>query len=244
MIASAGLQLPLNFSGGKQYRYLSLSGSFNTDNVHWTGLSKDLFRDIHFNYAAFSLQYTGQIQKAVQHIYPHWAQTLLIQYRTITNNYTASQFLASGSIYLPGISNNHSIVLNAAYQGRDTLRQYNFTNSFPFSRGYIGLNFPRMWKLGINYHFPLAYPDWGFVNMIYFQRIRANLFYDDATGKSLRSGSQFRFRSTGAELYFDTKWWNQQPVTIGIRYSRLLDHSNTGQQPNQWEIILPINLLN
>ena len=244
LIASAGLQLPLNFSGGKQYRYLSLSGSFNTDNVHWTGLSKDLFRDIHFNYAAFSLQYTGQIQKAVQHIYPHWAQTLLIQYRTITHNYTASQFLASGSIYLPGISNNHSIVLNAAYQGRDTLRQYNFTNSFPFSRGYIGLNFPRMWKLGINYHFPLAYPDWGFVNMIYFQRIRANLFYDDATGKSLRSGSQFRFRSTGAELYFDTKWWNQQPVTIGIRYSRLIDHSNTGQQPNQWEIILPINLLN
>ena len=244
LITSSGLQLPLNFSGGKQYRYLSLSGSYNTDNVHWTGLSKELFRDIHFKYASFKLQYTGQIQKALQHIYPHWAQTLLLEYRTITNKYSASQFLASGNIYLPGISTNHSIVLNAAFQGRDTMRQYNFTNSFPFSRGYIGLNFPRMWKLGINYHFTVSYPDWGLSSVVYFQRIRANVFYDDVTVKSLREESNMRYRSLGAEVYFDTKWWNQQPVTIGIRYSRLIDYINTNQKSNQWEIILPINLLN
>jgi len=53
------------------------------------------------------------------------------------------------------------------------------------------------------------------------------------------------FRSTGTEIYFDTKWWNELPLTFGIRYSRLLDEDifgGTGR--NRWEFILPVNILN
>jgi hypothetical protein len=103
-----------------------------------------------------------------------------------------------------------------------------------------------MYRLAGNYDMPLFYPDWGMGNMLYFLRIRANLFYDwthvqDFSGP----GSQFLadYRSLGTEIYFDTKWWNQLSISFGIRYSRLLDPDFAGRGPNQWELILPLNLL-
>jgi hypothetical protein len=33
------------------------------------------------------------------------------------------------------------------------------------------------------------------------------------------------------------------PVSFGIRYSHLLDPDYEGRSPNQWELILPLNLL-
>jgi hypothetical protein len=101
-----------------------------------------------------------------------------------------------------------------------------------------------MYKLGINYHLPLLLPDWGFGNIVYFLRIRANAYYDFTNAKSLQTGINYQLRSAGAEIYFDTKWWNEEPVTFGIRYSRLFDNQLTGQQPNQWELVLPVNLFN
>ena len=105
-----------------------------------------------------------------------------------------------------------------------------------------------MYKWGVNYHLPLALPDWGFADIIYFLRVRANLFYDDTEVKDFYSNkTPYRagFHSTGTEIYFDTKWWNQVNVSFGIRYSRLLDkdlYGGTGY--NRWEIILPLNILN
>jgi hypothetical protein len=240
--ASAGVSLPLNFSGGKQYRNLTLSASYNINNIQWKTNSKKLLNDI--NYINARISYSSQIQKATDQIYPRWAQRLLLQYRGSTTNIIAHQFLASGSFYLPSFVKTHNIVLNAAYQARDTTGKYFFTNNFPFSRGYDAIDFPRVWKIGGNYHFPLLHPDRGFANIVYFLRIRANIFYDYTEAKSLRTGNHYKFRSYGGEIYFDTKWWNQQPLIFGIRYSHLLDNEIVGLQPNQWEIILPVTILN
>ncbi|MCW3105885.1 MAG: hypothetical protein JWQ09_391 [Segetibacter sp.] len=241
--ANAGLRLPLNFSSGKQYRYLTAAATINSQHISGTGVYKNFIRNQSFNYWQGRLQYTGQIQKAVQQIYPRWGQTLLLQYRSTVNRLTANQFLANGSLYLPGFHVNHNIILTAAYQQRDTLGQYPFTNNFPFSRGYSPVDFPRMFRFGSNYHFPLFYPDWGFGNIVYFKRLRANAFYDYTWVKSLRTQNTYTFNSIGGELFFDTKWWNQQDVSFGIRYSHLLDYKTLGiQQPNQWEIILPVGL--
>ncbi|HEV2352979.1 MAG TPA: hypothetical protein VGR89_01945, partial [Puia sp.] len=51
------------------------------------------------------------------------------------------------------------------------------------------------------------------------------------------------FRSVGSEVFLDTKWWNQLPISFGIRYSRLLDADPEGRGPNQWELVLPLNIL-
>ncbi len=245
LVGYVGLQLPLNFSGGKQYRNLTLSTTYNIDQIKWTGIGEKLLINRSFQYLQARISYTSQMQKAIQQIFPHFAQSMLVQYRNSINQYSANQFLASGALYLPGFSNNHSLVLSASYHSRDTLQQYLFSNNFPFARGYTAVDFPRMWKISANYHFPLAYPDWGFGNIVYFQRIRSNLFFDYTEGKSLRTGTRFPFKTVGTELFFDTRWWNQQPVTFGIRYSRLLDNEFRGTtQPNIWELILPVNLFN
>jgi hypothetical protein len=240
---SGGLVLPLNLTGGKSFRSLTISSMVHSNKVRWQGIGKDLLRNLDFTYFEGRLAYTSQIQKARQHIYPRIAQALTASYKTMIDKNVANQLLFTGSFYLPGISQNHNLVISAAWQGRDTMRQYAHTNIFPFSRGYTAVNFPRMWMAGANYHFPVFYPDWGFGNMVYFLRVRANGFYDYTEVKSLRTGLTRQFRSAGCEMFFDTKWWNQLPVSFGVRYSRLLDSEFSGQtQANQWEFILPVNL--
>ncbi|MEO6538818.1 MAG: hypothetical protein ABIT07_11815, partial [Ferruginibacter sp.] len=104
----------------------------------------------------------------------------------------------------------------------------------------------RMYKLGINYELPLLYPDWGFGNIIFFQRLRANFFYDYTNARARLNGklTDIINRSTGTELYFDTKVWNALPVSFGVRFARLLDTDlrHPGAR-NRWEIIVPINLI-
>lgn len=238
-----GLQLPLNLTGGKYARRLTFSSAVNFEMQRWRGLAKQLIPDRNYLSSVNRMVYVAQIQRGLQHIYPRFGQTLILDYRRLLANGQANQFLASGALYLPGAMKTHSLVLTAAYQARDTLLQYLFPNSFPFSRGYNSLNFPRMWRLGANYHFPIAYPDAGFGNMLYLRRLRGNLFYDYTIGKSLRTGSLTPFNTVGGELFFDLRAWNIQPFTFGLRYSHLLDRDL--QQPGRaglFEFILPINL--
>lgn len=234
---AAGLQLPLNFTGGKFFRYLNLSSSYNLTNVQWQGLAKQLFNNSHFNYLENRINYSQYIQQTVQNIYPRFGQSVSLQYRT---GNTSQQALINGNFYFPGIIKTHSIVINFAYQFRDTSGNYVFENNFPFSRGYSAVDYPRMFKAGFNYHFHLFYPDWGFGNIVYFLRIRGNIFYDLTKATSLRTGNHYNFNSVGSEIFFDTKWWNQQPLSFGIRYSRLLNIDVKGIRLNQWSLIVPL----
>lgn len=240
--ARAGVNIPLQFTSGAFSQSLNVGTSFNNKQVYYTGSSKDLFETKKFNYGEFSFAATNQQLKARQYIYPRIAQTIAARYRQIINRYSAHQLLLSGSIYLPGILRNHNVVLQAAYQHRDTLQQYIFPNSFPISRGYPDIDYPRMWKAGINYHLPLFYPDFGFANIVYLLRVRSNVYYDFSRVKSLRTGRTFQLDAVGTELFFDTRWWNQLPVSFGIRYSRLLDAASVGLSPDQWELVLPVNI--
>jgi hypothetical protein len=47
----------------------------------------------------------------------------------------------------------------------------------------------------------------------------------------------------GTELFFDTKWWNQLPITIGVRYSYLLDARFAGANRHVFEFAVPIDLI-
>jgi hypothetical protein len=237
--------MPFNFSGGKQFRFLTLNSTFNNRQVNWTGLGKGLLRDVNFNFIEGRLNFAQQIQKAYQHIYPRFAQTLSVQYRGAVNKVTANQLLVNGSVYLPGVHANHNLVIDAAFHRRDTMNEYRFSNNFPFSRGYQAVDFPRMWKFGANYHFPLLYPDRGFGNIVYFNRVRTNAFFDHTLGKSLRTGATFSYNTVGGELFFDTRWWNQQDVSFGLRYNYPLSNDvRTRINFTRWEIILPVSLIN
>ncbi len=240
--ARSGLILPLTLTGGKYYRRLTVAASYNYNSIQYRGNTKSLFLNKEFGYVQGRLQYNTQMQTAAQHILPHLGSSILMQYRHNVSSRKAIQTLVSGSQYLPGLISTHNLVLNGAWQSRDTANNYFYTNNFPMSRGYELIDFPRMYKLGAEYHLPLFYPDWGFGNIVYFLRIRGDVFYDYTNAKSLRTGKHYQLRSYGSEIYFDTKWWNQQFITVGLRYSRLVDYSIVGLKQNQWDLVVPVSL--
>jgi hypothetical protein len=240
----AGLQVPLNFSQGRNYTRFNITSSINysINDVKQAAFKNSLPNNTYLNN---SISFTNQIAAPVQHIYPHLAQTITLTYRNTINSLNAHQFLASGTFYFPGLFPNHSLVFNVAHQRRD--RNYSiFSNQLPFSRGYTSDNLYRLYKAGINYHFPIAYPDAGFANLVYLLRLRGNVFYDYTHGADFyTNGTKFKadFRSAGAELYFDTQWFNETPVTFGLRYTYLVDKDIFGGTgSNRFTLILPLSI--
>ena len=246
-LAYGGLSVPLNLSRGRWLTSLEGGSNLTFHQQYFQGSLKDSIKNTSYFSLDPQLQFTHQLQAGRLQIYPSFAQTLLVLYDRAITNISGNQILASANFYFPGLTATHSLLISAAIQQRDSLNQVRFTNNFPFARGYSGENFYQMYGLGINYNFPLLYPDWGFANIIYFLRVRANAYFD-YTGVPFYAtngpGVQQQYRSAGIEIYFDTQWWNQLPLSFGIRYSRLLDPDYEGRGPNQWELILPLNILN
>ena len=238
-----GINLPLNLSTGRSYTFANFGSQyvFNQSNFQ-EGVKP---RKISYSYLYHFLNISSQVQQAKQNIYPSFGQSLNVRYQHTLTNFSGQQFLMNGYVYLPGIGKNHSFVINGAFLVKDTLRQINFSSGFPFSRGYSAFNFHQMFKYGINYHLPLFYPDAGFGNIVYLLRIRSNCFYDDTHVVDYNSNHlkvEGSFRSYGTEIFFDTKWWNQAPISLGIRYSHLMDRDIYNSNQNRWELILPINI--
>ncbi len=238
-----GLNIPLDLSGGRYFRNLNFGSSFVYRFENNTGPNKDLFVENNFSYLSHFISYSQQVQTARQHIFPRLGYNFTLQYRHAISKYDSYQFFTSGHIYLPGFFSTHSIVLDGTFQERDTSRAL-FSNRFPYSRGYNEAYFSRMWKLGANYHFPLWVPDWGFGNILYIQRIRANAFYDLTRVYSNSKKLSADQRSVGGEIYFDTNWWNQYPLTFGFRISARLDTDLvTRQKGTFYEFILPVSII-
>ena len=241
-----GFNIPLNLSKGRSLTFLNIGSSYVYNQSNFKGTYKDTLGSVSYSYTSNFFTITNQIQKAKQNILPRFAQSLSLGYKRALTKYEGSQFVANGNLYLPGLLTNHNIVFNGAWLKKDTIGQLNFSSGFPFSRGYQAENLHEMIKWGVNYHMPLLYPDAGIANIVYFSRVRANLFYDHThIDDFFTNGRPFSadFRSTGAELSFDTKWWNEALITFGIRYSYLLDNDLFGATgKNRWELILPINI--
>jgi len=241
----AGVSIPLRFVGGRTNKFLNVGAGYNLEQYFYPGVSKNVFSNKSIDYISGFLSFSNASQQARQHVNPRWAQTLSLNYRDAINFSNSHKFVAHASFYFPGIGRNHSLVINTAYQNRDTMPDL-FSKIFSYSRGYEALSTRRMYKLGVNYQLPIVYPDWGFANLLYFQRIRANAFYDYTNAKARVNNvlTEVINSSTGAEIYFDTKIWNAFPVSIGVRFSHLLNTDLLNPTVrNRWEIILPIGLI-
>jgi hypothetical protein len=242
-----GFNIPLNFSKRRSFTNLNFGSEAVYSQAFFNEKYNDTLGNQAYAYSSNFISFHHQIQQAKQQIFPRFAQTLSLTYKAPLTKYNGFQYMANGNFYFPGISKTHSTVLNLAYLHKDSLNQISFSGSFPFSRGYQAVNFYKMYKWGINYHLPLAFPDWGFANIFYLLRVRTNLFYDDTEAHDFYQNKNpytASFRSTGTEIMFDTKWWNEINISFGIRYSRLLDEDlYGGSGHNRWEIVLPVNLL-
>ncbi len=237
-----GINIPLNWISGQVFNSLNFGSNYVYRNDFNKGIYKDTFVQVNFSYLYHFISWSQQVEMARQHIYPKLGYAVTFNYRHAITNYKSWQPIVVGSIYLPGFMPTHSIVLSGAYQETDTINVL-FGSRFPYSRGYNAAYFFRMWKVAANYHFPLIYPDFGIGNILYLYRLRGNLFYDYTRGyfNNLATRDQ---RSMGAELFVETNWWNQYPLTFGVRVSRLIDRDLfTKAKGTVFEFILPVSII-
>ncbi|MBI1344209.1 MAG: hypothetical protein GC171_14890 [Terrimonas sp.] len=240
-----GLSVPLNLTSGRTYKFLSFGTNYFLRNEMNTGPNKQSFTTNSFTYLHHFISWSQQLPSARQHIYPRFANTLNLNHRYAISQFRGFQFVANGALYLPGALRTHNLILNGAFQERDTLRAL-FSNRFAGARGYTDYYFSRMWKFSVNYHFPLLIPDWGVGNILYIQRVRANVFYDRQRVFTDNKQLSADFRSAGAEFYIDTKWWNQYELTFGFRISHLYDDDLRGVRragDNFFEFVLPVSII-
>ena len=242
-----GISFPLDLSGGKTFKYLTLGTNYFLRNEFNTGPDKQSFSDKSFTYLHHFITWSQQRPSARQHIFPRFANSISLQHRYAVTSKTGYQFIANAAVYLPGLLQTHNLVLSGGFQQRDTAnRPALFGNRLAGARGYNDYYFSRMWKLSANYHFPLWLPDWGFGNILYISRVRANAFYDMQRVYSNDKTVWADKRSAGGEIYFDTKWWNQYELSFGFRVSHLLDNDFSGLRPagtNFYEFILPVSII-
>lgn len=236
-----GFTIPLNFSSGLYTRTLSLSSNYNYLKSYPQGDFK--FRNDVIQYISSSLVLNHQRARARQHIFSHFGQYLAVQYARSVNNVKAEQLYARLDLYLPGLFPNHNLVLQAAYQEKDTLQQYSFSDNFVYARGYNTPFYGHIYKLAANYHFPIVYPDWGFAHILYLMRLRGNIFYDHSMAHNFRTKQDRRYASTGGELFLDTKIGNTIPFTVGLRYSHLLDQDPSDNVRDRFDLIIPLQQL-
>jgi len=244
--ASVGYNIPLNFTKNRTFKLLNFGSNFVFNRSMPNGLFKgDSLNGSSSTYLHHFVTWAHYLPRAIQHIYPKLGYTVSAAYRHYLNS-EGSQFITSGQLFLPSFG-NHSIVLSGSWQ--ETVADTNdviFANRFANSRGYADNYFVRMWRLSANYHFPIVYPDFGVASIVYFQRLRGNVFYDYTKVYNFIKQPLRNLRSVGGELFFDTRWWNQQPISFGIRVSHLLDDgfSSTDKKGNNlFEFILPLNLI-
>ncbi|MBS1655667.1 MAG: hypothetical protein JSU05_12525, partial [Bacteroidetes bacterium] len=238
--ARAGLSIPLSWAKGKTFNNFSIGTSYYLQTQFYKNYSTS---SASFSYLYHYINWSQQSQMARQQIFPRTAYSISLNHRYPITRYKGYQFLGNASVYLPGIANTHTIVVNGAFQQRDTTYTL-FSNLFANARGYSDVYLSRMWKLSGNYHFPIFIPDWGFGNILYLQRIRGNVFYDFTKVYSKDKTLTRNQRSVGGEIYIDTKWWNQYPLTFGFRVSHLLDNDLvTGGKGMVYEFILPVSIL-
>lgn len=238
-----GFNIPINATGGRSYKFFNIGSSYALRNEFNTGFSKGMAAN-DFSYLSHFVNWNQQVPQARKHIFTRLGYALTAQYRHAITSISGYQLFTNGSVYLPGLFRVHNFVLSGSFQQRDTLRQL-FSNRLAYSRGYNEPYFSRMWRTSADYHFPVLYPDKGIASILYLQRIRGNFFFDLTRGYSRDKKLSIDNRSAGVELYFDTKWWNEYPLSFGVRYSRLLDDDLLvpSRNPNQWEIILPVNII-
>ena len=167
---------------------------------------------------------------ALQNLGPRWGQSLNFLYQQTTDNRTDRQIRVDGALFFPGIGVNHNLKLGFAYQKEFLKNNYQFSDSFEYPRGFGSILNDEFLKFSADYQLPLAYPDWGIWGITYFKRISANLFFDYGQRKVEVVDLADNHNSVGVELIFDNNFWNELPVTFGLRNSYLLTEDKNQYQ--------------
>ena len=184
----------------------------------------------------------GAIRRtAIQNLQPRFGINTTVQYQVAIDNVQAERYIGKGILYLPGLAINHGIKIDANWQREITSNEYQFPDAFFYSRGYQAAPNDETFRIGFDYVLPLLYPDWGFMGLTYFKRVRANLFYD--LGMIKLNGQSSDLNSSGVELIFDNKILNVLPLSLGLRQSFLFNTDELNPtRKSRFEVFFVMNM--
>lgn len=237
-----GLSVPLSWVSGRTYKSFSIASTYYYRSDFNTGATKNNFKELRFSYLAHGIYWAQQTQMAAKNIYPRLGFNINMQFRHALNLYNSWQGYGALNIMLPGITPSQSLVLSGVGQYAGSSDRI-FSNRVPYARGYAASDSAGVYSVRTNYHFALFYPDWGFANIFYLQRVRGNAFYDFTRSINKNNTSGSSIQSTGVEFYFDTKWWNEYAITLGFRIGATLTPTPYSNRKLFFEFLLPTNLI-
>jgi Tol biopolymer transport system component len=229
---SGGLSLPLNFTNSRYTEYLTLSA--NAGVTHISDYSRGL-RSIgdqangvlrRLNY---QVSYQHSLLRSHRDLAGRFAQSALLHlsHTPLGGDYRSRLLAANVRLTFPGLLRHHSLQTWVNFQDQD-LDNYMFSSPLRFPRGYGYPVHDRFHSFTLQYAFPLWYPDLALGPLLYFQRLKGNVFYDDGqtTFRDRRTNLERNnyYRSVGLELTTNFNVMRLSGVVLdaGLRFSYLL----------------------
>jgi hypothetical protein len=128
-------------------------------------------------------------------------------------------------IYVPGLLNSHGIKLYGGTQKTSNDGTLGFSDMVRYARNWGKINTTGLSTVGVDYKFPLFYPDWNLSGLLYIRRVKMALFGDfsrlkgnfyhngEISGTFVKDISSF-----GTEITSDVNFFRfYAPIDIGLR---------------------------
>ena len=230
---SAGFSIPLNLSRKVFSTYLTFGTYANYKHLHGKefGLDEDnTIGNGHFGYMNYFMNFSRIKRKAFKDINTPFGQSINISFRHIllSENWNGYKFSAVGNFYFPSFIKHHSIKIHTAFEKQleldiNSTNIYSFSHSVAMPRGYDNYYLlDEIYKASIDYQLPLFYPDFGINPLIYFKRVRLNIFYDYVLAG--QNESLYDAQSTGAQLLLDFHVLRlEMEFNVGVQWAYLIN---------------------
>ena len=226
-----GIRLPIKVQRNKFYSRFELGSHFS----HIEGQNYDLKGRYNTQIGGNSLQaityfanFDRKIKNAKRDLGPRWAQSIFMYKRNTPfgKNLKAEITAVQGAFTFPGVFKHDNIRLKASYltnKSFESANSYYFSSPITFVRGYEYSIFDKMTVGSVDYRFPIADPDFALGRLLYFQRIKGNIFTDFGQGTFLDENGNTRkigYNSVGIDVstIFNVMRMNI-PIEMGMRFA-------------------------
>lgn len=209
---NASIYDQLWFAYGK-FRQLLMPALYVSYRNAYTYISEEHGYDRGFAFVTGRLYFSNTFRVAYRDINPRWGQVadLRVTSAPLDRDLYGTRKYARGTLYLPGIFRNHSLVLRAGYEDQSPFGKMLYGNALSYPRGYNEtVVSEKLISLSADYTMPLFYPDLAVGSLLYLKRIRGSAFYDASRGENTYdygsgsyAGGLTGYSSFGTELLAD-----------------------------------------
>ena len=200
-VFSNTVSVPLNYSTGRftQYFRPSITTEYNNDYVYIRERGTYDYGQTLFSGRLF---FNNYYQLAIRDIYPKWAQIfdLNCTISPFDKDIYGSANSLKTALYFPGLMRNHGIRFRFETEVQ-TWQKRLLYNRASFPRSYKNIISKDLRFYSVDYAMPLFYPDLNIPGLIFINRVRSTLFFDQANG---RGNAYLNFSPTLVHNYAET----------------------------------------